>query len=166
MKRISLIILGGLALVLLVSAYAQTPTQRTTPSTQAQQTKIDAVLTPDMQKEYVQLTKSRAREADVRSWARRHKLEIVSLKGYDIVVIPEQPPHRGSPEEASNCDAKKCPKVTGAYGVANTLGALVGWQSTSCTAKSCTWRWDQYFKSWTRICGDWKCENSDYITAN
>lgn len=158
MKRISLTILSGLVLVLLVSAYAQTPTQRISPSTQAQQTKIEAVLTPDMQREYAELVKSRSREADVRSWARRNKLEIVSLKGYDIVVIPEQPPHRTGPEEVSNCNPKYCGSVSGVNPVTNTLGAIVGFQAMTCTARSCKFVWNKQLKSYTRICGGWNCQ--------
>src|SRR3989442_9077185 len=112
MKRISLIILGGLALVLLVSAYGQTPTMQTNQNTQiqqttqGQQTKRDSSFTPAMRSEYLQLMKSRAGEAAVRSWARKYKLEIVHLKEYDILV-PQQPPTLPSnPKQASVCDPK------------------------------------------------------------
>lgn len=158
MKRISLIILGGLALVLLVSAYAQTPTQQTSVSTQAQQTKRDRVLTPDMQREYVQLIKSRSSEEDVQSWARKHKLQIVHLKEYDILV-PEQPP-RTNPEEVGACDYKQCPKAGGGYDVKNTNGKVVGYQPTTCTASSCNWVKNPTTGTWNRMCGGWKCEDA------
>ena len=65
MKPISLIILAALALTVLVSAYSQTPTQQTNrnvqvqQTSQAQRTDRDGLITPAMQKEYLQLVKLR-----------------------------------------------------------------------------------------------------------
>ena len=146
MKRISLIILTVLALALLVLAQRQTSPSKTFKLTTAQQ------------QEYVKLVKSNLGKSAVETWARRHKLQIVSLKNYDIIVIPEQGFQNPTIQEASNCDATKCPVATGSYSITNTLGRITGYQAVRCTAKSCKWIKDSQGRN-QRICGDWKCEN-------
>lgn len=167
MKRISMVI--ALALALLVSTYSQTPQSEagsfatTQDQTKAQeQTKRGALLTPAMREEYTGLVKSDAGEAAVRAWARKHKLEIVSLKGYDILVIPEQGPQNPTVQEAANCDAKKCPTADGTSSVFNTLNQHVGFQVIKCKATSCKWVKDINGR-WQRFCGGWKCENDGGI---
>ena len=166
MKRISLIILATLALVLLVSAYGQTTTSQTNRNTQVQQAdrgtptqqmKRDTLITPEMQREYVQLIKSRSGKAAVQAWARKHKLEVVSLKGYDILV-PERPPTRDQPEEVGACDATKCPIAVGTVELKDRLGKYLGLQFLKCTAGGCTWVKDSNGR-YLRLCGKWKCEN-------
>ena len=165
MKRISLIILGGMALVLLVSAYGQTPTQQTNRNTQVQQTtqagqvqktERDTSLTPALRTEYVQLIKSRSSKAAIQDWARKHKLKIVSLKDYDILV-PEQPPSR-QPEEVGACDATKCPIADATVQLKDRLGRDLGVQFLKCKAGSCKWVKDNDGR-YMRLCGSWKCEN-------
>jgi hypothetical protein len=116
------------------------------------------VLTPALRGEYKQLVKSKAGESAVRAWARKHKLEIVSLKGYNIQVIPEQP-QVSEPEAAQACDAKKCPLSEGSVEVYNRLGVYIGTQFIKCKAGSCKWVKNPATGRWQRVCGNWKCEN-------
>jgi hypothetical protein len=111
-----------------------------------------------MRDEYKQLRKSEAGESGVRAWARKHKLEIVSLKGYDILVIPEQAPVN-EPPAVSKCDARKCPVADLTYGVKNYGGKIVGMQWQTCTAGSCKLVRDPVTGGWKRNCGDWKCKD-------
>jgi hypothetical protein len=155
MKRISIVI--AMVLALLVSTYSQTPRSKA-PGSSAPQLQKDQGdwFTPTMRKELMELVKSRSGEAAVRAWARRHKLEIVRLKGYDILVIPEQ---AAVEKTGGACDATKCPTAYGSYPVHNTLGQAVGTQAITCQAKNCTWIWNDEKKGWNRICGDWQCKN-------
>ena len=124
MKRITMILIATLVLALLVYAQSRTPVQA--PETrQAARPASGKTLTPAMRDEYKQLRKSEAGESGVRAWARKHKLEIVSLKGYDILVIPEQAPVN-EPPAVSKCDARKCPVADLTYGVKNYGGKIVG----------------------------------------
>ena len=157
MKRITIILLATLTFALLVYTQSRT-TISPLMKAQAAQASRNTLVTPDMWKEYGQLLKSDSGEASVRSWARRNKLEIVSLKGYAFQVIPEQRPTADpGPQELSACDAKKCPTSSGAYPLHNTLGKLVGFQPVKCTASSCKWIYNNDLKSYTRVCGNWKC---------
>lgn len=144
---------------------AQGPTPPTAPQptekTAQQQESRGSLLTPAMRKEYAELVKSNSGEAAVRAWARRHKLEIVSLKAYDIMVIPEQSPQDPPEQElfAGSCDPKKCDTASGISNVKNLKGQIVGFVVVKCTAGSCKWVKDANGK-WQRRCGDWSC-NSD-----
>jgi hypothetical protein len=157
MKRITMILIATLALALLVYAQSRTTVQ-TIGSKQAAQPASGNVLTPAMRDEYKQLVKSKAGESAVRAWAGKHKLEIVSLKGYDIKVIPEQP-QVNQLEAAQACDAKKCPIAEGSLEVHNRLGVYLGTQFITCKAGSCTWVRDPKTGRFKRICGNWRCEN-------
>ncbi len=161
MKRITMILIATLTLALLVYAQSRPPVQ-TTESKQAAQRASGNVLTPAMRDEYKQLVKSKAGESALRDWARKHKLEIVSLKGYNIQVIPEQP-QVSEPEAAHACDSKKCPKAGGTVDVYNRLGVYLGLQFVKCTAGSCTWVKNPTTGNWQRVCGNWKCENDGAI---
>lgn len=159
MKRITMIFLATMTFALLL--YTQ---NRTTISplmkAQAAQASRDAPVTTAMWKEYEQLLKSKSGEASVRSWARRNKLQIVSQKGYEVTVIPEQRPTTDpGPQELGACDARKCPTANAAYPVTNSLGQMVGYQYMKCTAGSCKWVKDSEGR-WNRICGNWKCSDS------
>jgi hypothetical protein len=119
--------------------------------------------TPAIRNEYVGLVKANRGEAAVRAWASKHKLEIVSLKGYDIMVIPGQGIQSPTTAEAAgSCDATKCPTAKGGYAVANTAGQGVGWRGITCTATSCYWTKDALGR-WNRICGDWKCKDDGSV---
>lgn len=144
MKRIVLFGVGSLFLIALV-AFSQTPPLRSR----------ELKLTTAQRQEYLQLVRSRSGETAIKAWARKHKLRIISLKDYDI-VIPE--PGFEPPEAAGACDASKCPVATGSYSITNTLGKITGWQAVRCTAKSCKWVKDSQGRN-QRICADWKCEN-------
>jgi len=146
MKRIYLFGVGSLLLIALV-AYSQTPPLRSR----------DSKLTTAQRQEYLQLIKSRSGETAIKTWARKNKLRIISLEDYDI-VIPEPGFERPTIQEASSCDASKCPVATGSYSITNTLGKITGWQGVRCTAKSCKWIKDSQGRN-QRICADWKCEN-------
>lgn len=157
MKRITMILIATLTLALLVYAQSRTTVQ-TTRIKQTAQPASGTVLTPAMRDEYKQLVKSNAGESGVRAWARKHKLEIVRLKGYDILVIPEQP-QVNQIAAAQACDAKKCPIAEGSIGVINRLGKVLGIQDISCQAGSCKWVRNPTTGNWMRQCGNWKCEN-------
>lgn len=162
MKRITMIFMATLTLALLVYTQSRT-TISPLMKAQAAQESRDTPVTPAMWKEYEQLLKAKSGEASVRSWARRHKLEIVSLKGYDFQVIPEQRPTADpGPQEISACDAKKCPTANAAYTVTNTLGQMVGYQYMKCAAGSCKWVKDSQGR-WNRICGNWKCTDGQRV---
>jgi hypothetical protein len=147
MKRKHFFGICGLLLIALVGAYSQKP----------QTSSREVKLTTAQQKEYQQLVRSRAGKTAIETWARKHKLRIISLKDYDI-VIPEPAFEHPNIQEASNCDATRCPVATGSYSITNTLGKITGYQAVRCTAKSCKWIKDSQGR-YQRICGDWKCEN-------
>jgi hypothetical protein len=130
-----------------LAAYSQTPQLRSR----------EVTLTTAQRQEYLQQVRSRSSKTAIAAWARKHKLRIISLKDYDI-VIPDQGFEHPTIQEASNCDATKCPVATGSYGITNTLGKITGYQAVRCTAKSCKWIKDSQGRN-QRICGDWKCEN-------
>jgi len=136
---------------LLMSALVVTYSQK--PQTSLKEFK----LTTTQQREYLQLVKSKSGKTAMEAWARKHKLRIVSLKNYDV-VIPEPGFERPTIQETSSCDATKCPVATGSYGITNTQGKITGWQAVNCTAKSCKWIKDSQGR-YQRICADWKCEN-------
>lgn len=161
MKRITMILIATLALALLVYAQSRTPVQ-TPESRQAARPASGKALTPAMRDGYMQLIKSGAGESGVRAWARKHKLEIVRLKGYDILVIPEQAPVNESPF-ATKCDATKCQEASGTSWVNNTHGQIVGYQNLTCIAKSCKWVKDPLTGGYRRMCGDWKCKNDGSV---
>lgn len=163
MKRITMILLATLMFALLVYTQSRTTITPLMKAQAAQASRTDPV-TPAMWKEYEQLLRSKSGEASVRSWATRNKLQIVSLKGYDVQVIPEQRPTTDpGPQEIGACDAKKCPTANAAYPVKNSLGQDVGYQYMTCTAGSCKWVKDSQGR-WNRICGNWKCSDGKRVS--
>jgi hypothetical protein len=163
MKRITMILIATLTLALLIYAQSLPPVPTTT-SKQAAQPTSGSVLTSALRNEYVQLRKSNAGEPAVRAWVKKHKLEIVSLKGYDIMVIPEQATQTPTVQEANSCDPKKCPAASGSYGVFNTRNQYLGEQFFTCKANTCKWVKDSQGR-WNRICGGWKCNNGEIFPA-
>ncbi len=146
MKRTSVVAVCALMLSALILALGQAPQRKKFSLTDAQQ------------QEYVQLVRSNSGKTAIEAWAHKHKLQIVSLKGYDIVVIPEQPPTPSSnPEEVSACDVTKCGLVSGVANISNTKGVIVGFQAMTCKATRCHFVWNDKLKSYTRICTDYRC---------
>jgi hypothetical protein len=140
----------ALALALLVCAYSQTPQSRPRAFK----------LTTAQQQEYAKLVESKSGKTAVEAWARKHKLEIVSLKGYSITVIPEQEPqYPTDPERAAACDPKLCPTAGGVATVVDAGGKLVGVQTKTCKASKCELVWVEIGGKRVQIrkCSGWTC---------
>jgi hypothetical protein len=152
MKRRYLFGVCSLVLLGLVVVHSQTPQSRSR----------EFKLTAAQRQEYQQLVKSGSGKTAIEAWARKHKLRIVSLKDYDIVVIPEPGFERPTVQEASNCDPKNCPAATGSTTIVNTLGKVLGIQNVKCKASTCKWVKDAQGRN-QRICGGRKCENDGPI---
>jgi hypothetical protein len=114
--------------------------------------------------EYLSMVEAKAGEAQVRSWARTKQLDVASL-GDQLILFPEPPVFPNPPEEAGVCDPKKCPNAAGYHPVQNSAGKVVGYQQTTCTASACKWSYNQQLKSWTRLCGGWRCTNAGGIIS-
>lgn len=167
MKRISMIIAATLTLALLVSTHSQTPQSSASGVTTAQaQTSQGTLLTPAMRQEYVGLVTLDSGEAAVRAWARKHKLEIVSLKGYNIQVINEEVP-QALPDDvvfAQNCDPKECFKSSIEV-VTNTKGQTIGYQHEDCRANKCKFvqiNPGEKPPRYKRVCEGWICTPKEY----
>ena len=150
MKRSHLFGVCSLVLMALLVANSQTPESR----------RRAFKLTTAQQQEYAKLVESKSGEAAVRAWARKHKLEIVSLKGYSITVIPEQEPQYPTDQErATKCDPKSCQTFRGSTIVLDVAGTLVGQQEVICTARQCKFIWIEIGGKRVQVkhCFDHKC---------
>jgi hypothetical protein len=157
MKRSHLFGVCSLVLMGLLVAHSQTPQSRPRAFK----------LTTAQQQEYVKLVKSNSGKAAVRAWARKHKLEIISLKGYNITVIPEQEPQYPTDQElrAAACDPKTCPTLVGSSMVLDAGGTFLGVQQMNCTAKQCKLIWIEIGGKRVQVkhCTDYKCADAGAI---
>lgn len=141
MKRNSLITLVALALMTVLITAGSRISVTTLAGASAAQTSGGEVLTSTMRDEYVRLAKAKAPESAVKDWAKKHKLEIISLKGFDIVVIRQQIAPKGT-RATDVLDPKQYPKGAGFIEMKTSQGLATGLQSTFCPMKKCFWRSD------------------------
>ena len=159
MKRIT--IATTLTFALLFCAYAQKPAKVVDPQRAESAPSISSVAWD----EYTKIVRSKQGEAAIKAWARKHKLEIVSLKGYDIVVAAPDRQEITDDLQRLGCSVSTCPTASGYVVVMDKFNPKkeVGTQRLTCKATTCKFEYNKDLKRYIRRCGGYKCTTTGSV---